>query len=188
MTSTVHAPRDRSAAVKADIRASASRLFTTGGFEATGIRDIAADADVNPAIVIRHFGSKEQLFLETVDTTTAWKGLLDGPIDDLGERIVRGVTRGRKAGLRIFGTIVRASAKPDIRAQLQASMSKSIADVIAPRLDAPDAELRAHLFAAQLAGLMMALTVYDDVFLLETPVEDIVSRYGPALQHTLTGP
>jgi len=186
--STEKPRRDRSAAVKDAIRASARKLFTANGYDATGIRDIAADADVNPAIVIRHFGSKERLFLETVDAVNTWHKLFDGPIDDIGAVVVRKIVGGRRKGLAVFGVIMRASGRPDVRASLQHSTITLLAEPLVERINAPDARLRAHLFAAQLTGLMTALAVYDDEFLLNAPVDDIVRIYGTSLQNLLTGP
>lgn len=187
MTTPIRTRRERSAAVVEDIRESARRLFMSQGFDATGIREIAAGADVNPAIVIRHFGSKEQLFIETVDPSSVWRELLDVPIHELGVRVVRQIVQGRETGLRSFGISVRSSGRPEIRAQLQDSMRTLVAGLIALRIDAPDAELRAHLFVAQLTGLMVALTVYDDQYLLAAPIDSIVEHYGDTLQRTLTG-
>ena len=180
--------RDRSAAVKDAIRASARRLFTERGFDATGIRDIAADAEVNPAIVIRHFGSKEGLFIETMDAISSWHALFDGPIDDIGRAVVRRIVAGRRKGLAAFGAIMHASGRADVRARLQHSTITLLAEPLVQRIDAADARLRAHLFAAQLTGLMTALAVYDDDFLLDAPIDDIVERYGASLQNMLTGP
>lgn len=188
MTTTEQPRRDRSAATKQAIRDSARKLFTRDGFDTTGIRDIAADADVNPAIVIRHFGSKERLFIESIDTVAAWKKLLDGPIDDLGERVVRGIAAGRRKGLDVFGAFMRASGRPDIRTRLRESTISFFAEPLVAKLDSPDAELRAHLFTAQLIGLMTALAVYDDEYLINASVDDIAKRYGQSLQLTLTGP
>lgn len=187
MTTPIRTRRDRSAAVDEDIRESARRLFMSRGFEATGIREIAAGADVNPAIVIRRFGSKEQLFLETVDASSVWRELLDGPIDELGTRVVGQIVQGRGAGLQAFGVSVRASGRPEIRARLQESMRALVTRLIALPIDAADAELRAHLFVAQLTGIMVALTVYDDEYLLTAPIGGIVEHYGESLQRTLTG-
>lgn len=178
---------DRSHAVKQRIRASARRLFTERGFEPTGIRDIAADAEVNPAIVLRHFGSKERLFIETVDARGAWTAVLDGPVEEIGRRLVRMLIEGRAGGLDVFGTVVRASGRPDIHAAFRDSIQTQLVAPIARALDAPDAELRAHLFTAQLMGLMLALVVYDDDELRQTPVDEVVERYGGALQAFLTG-
>lgn len=186
MTATSTPRPDRSAAVKEKIRGVSQHLFARDGFDATGIRDIAAEAGVNPAIIIRHFGSKERLFVETLDAKTSWAHALEGPLDDLGKRLVRALMSGQGA-LHVFGATVRASGRSDVRAYLQASFAEKLVAPLAEMLDAPDAELRAHLFAAQVAGMMFALSVYDDEYLISAPAEAIVELYGDSLQRTATG-
>ena len=46
---------------RARIRNAALQLFGREGFERVSVRAIAAEADVSPALVIHHFGSKEDL-------------------------------------------------------------------------------------------------------------------------------
>jgi AcrR family transcriptional regulator len=46
---------------------SAIKLFGTKGFEGTSVRDIAADAQVNVAMINYYFGSKEKLFENAVE-------------------------------------------------------------------------------------------------------------------------
>ncbi|WP_166520939.1 TetR/AcrR family transcriptional regulator [Modestobacter roseus] len=174
--------------MKSRIRASARVLFGRDGFEATGIRDIAADADVNPALVIRHFGSKEQLFIETVGADASWGDVLDGPLDQLGTRAVRAILDGHRHGHRAFGAIVRASGRPDIHATLRNSIATQLSGPLEAALPGPDAALRAHLFCAQFIGLMVALSVYDDDYLATAPAESVVELYGGALQLTLSHP
>ena len=47
---------------RAAILAAAQKLFAGQGYELTTVRDIAAIADIDPAMVIRYFGSKDELF------------------------------------------------------------------------------------------------------------------------------
>src|SRR5215475_11126568 len=49
----------------------AIELFATKGFEGTSIRDLAAAADVNVAMVNYYFGSKEKLFEALVQRKAA---------------------------------------------------------------------------------------------------------------------
>ncbi|SFM26160.1 transcriptional regulator, TetR family [Gracilibacillus orientalis] len=51
---------------KMELLNSATKLFSTKGFEETSLREIALDADVNMALVQYHFGSKLNL----------WKGVI----------------------------------------------------------------------------------------------------------------
>lgn len=57
-----HGPRRRDAAATREaLLAAATELFTARGFDRTSVRDIAARAEVNQALVFRYFGSKEEL-------------------------------------------------------------------------------------------------------------------------------
>lgn len=62
--------RPRNAAqTRADILAAARRRFATEGFERTTLRAIAADVGVDAALVIRYFGSKQDLFATATEFT-----------------------------------------------------------------------------------------------------------------------
>jgi len=50
----------------------AEELFSENGFEGTSIRDLAAKADVNLAMISYYFGSKEKLFEEMVLRRTVY--------------------------------------------------------------------------------------------------------------------
>ncbi|MEO6894540.1 MAG: TetR family transcriptional regulator [Ginsengibacter sp.] len=54
-------------AKKEKIIESALKLFSIKGFEGTSVREIAADAGVNVAMINYYFGSKEKLFESVVD-------------------------------------------------------------------------------------------------------------------------
>src|ERR1051325_3334526 len=45
-----------------DILAAAMELFAKNGFRGTTTRDLASQADVNEAIIFRHFKNKEELY------------------------------------------------------------------------------------------------------------------------------
>ena len=54
---------------EASILRAAARAFATGGFAATSMEDIAAEAGVTKLIVYRHFDSKQQLYEAVLDHT-----------------------------------------------------------------------------------------------------------------------
>jgi AcrR family transcriptional regulator len=68
---------------KATIRNTALRLFAERGPEAVTVRQVAVEADVSPALVMHHFGSKTGL-REAVDDYVArsWDVVLDALTDD----------------------------------------------------------------------------------------------------------
>lgn len=69
--------------------------FAGTGFDKTSIRAIAADADVDPALVHHYFGNKQQLFAAAVDfpvdPDTTLLAVDAAPLDELGQTIVRAV-------------------------------------------------------------------------------------------------
>ncbi|WP_019929125.1 TetR/AcrR family transcriptional regulator [Nocardia sp. BMG111209] len=149
--------RPRSTRAPDAIRAAAVRLFSEHGFSGTSVRDIAAAAGVDPALVIRHFGSKEALFLETVSVDHSLRGVVDGPLDTLGRAILRRLVEEvpddtRKLYRALFGALDRT----EVRAYLESSTARHVTAPLAERLPGPDAAIRAELIAAQIAGLLMS--------------------------------
>ena len=62
---------------------SAIKLFGTKGFEGTSVRDIAADAQVNVAMINYYFGSKEHLFEKAVEYRASFlKGIFSELINN----------------------------------------------------------------------------------------------------------
>ena len=182
------APVDRSRHVKQAIRDAAGHLFAEQGYGATGIRDIATRAGVDPALVIRHFGSKEGLFLRTMRVEGEFSAVMNGSIDGLGRRMVRFLLSDEAdTNLRgVYVALLRASDRPEVQEQLRESLFTTVIDPITARLDRPDAELRARLFAAQTGGLMSALWVTADPSLRATQPEALIDIYGAVLQEVLT--
>lgn len=167
------------------IRDAAVRLFAERGYAGTSVRDIAGDAGVDPALVIRHFGSKEQLFLETMRLEFDELDL-DGPLDSLGERLIRSLLDADDHVRGVYLALVRASDTGEISSSLRAAHEEGFVAPLAARLTGADAALRARLAAALVGGLFYALWVVRDDVLLATTHEELARRYGALLQQLLT--
>jgi AcrR family transcriptional regulator len=63
--------RDRRRATETRILTGARQLFAERGFERTTIRAVAAAAGVGPAPVTQYFGSKRELFTQSVQAAPA---------------------------------------------------------------------------------------------------------------------
>ncbi len=83
------APRLTAAESRARILAAARSAFTRAGYDTVGVREIAAAAGVDPAMVPRLFGSKEALFTEIAKGAFSLEPAFEGPIAGLGERVAR---------------------------------------------------------------------------------------------------
>jgi AcrR family transcriptional regulator len=181
--------RPRSTRTPAAIRAAAERLFARQGFSATSVKAIAAEAGVDAALVIRHFGSKEALFLETMAVDQGDRGLTEGPIDTLGAALIRRLVvdlTGTAAGM--FAALVGSADRGDVREHLDRSSTRHVVEPLARRLSGPEPELRARLVLAQITGLQVALWVVRDPGLVGRSPEQIVALYAPAVQALIDGP
>ncbi|WP_167133181.1 TetR/AcrR family transcriptional regulator [Paramicrobacterium chengjingii] len=181
---------DRSAAVKQRIREEAGRLFSQQGFGGVGVRDIATAAGVDPAIVIRHFGTKENLFVQTVELPAGWHEIMSGPLEDLPARLLSlmldnhaGNTRGRGA----FNALLRASDRDEVRRSLSEGLHQLLIQPLIARLSGPDAKLRAHLFVATIIGILTTTWTIDDDTILVSGIQDVADVYSEPLSDILIG-
>ncbi|HTW16380.1 MAG TPA: TetR family transcriptional regulator [Nocardioides sp.] len=179
-----------SGGTKGLIAAEARRQFMAAGYAATSVRGVAGAAGIDPALVIRHFGSKEQLFLETVDVEGPFAPALEGPLSGMGERLVALVLDERMSNvLRTpYRAMIRATDSVAVRERLVAAMEATLARPLAARLDGPDATLRAHLVAAQVGGLLEALVTLEDPAVVDADPADVARYYGAAVSTLLTPP
>ena len=167
------------------IRDAAVRLFAHAGYANTSVRDIAADAGVDAALVIRHFGSKEQLFLDTM--RLEFEDIdLDGPVETLGESIIRSLLAADDHVRGVYLALIRASDAGGVSSALRAAHEEGFVAPLAARLDGTDAGLRARLAAAMVGGLFYGLWIVGDEELLASPHDELARRYGAALQAVLT--
>ena len=82
-----------------EILAAAGAAFAERGYQRATLRDIASRAGVTHGSVLRHFGSKEQLFLAAVPGPRDLADVAEGPLDTLAERITAAyLDRMEKAG------------------------------------------------------------------------------------------
>lgn len=80
---------------RAVIRDTALRLFAEHGPDAVGLRQIAAEAEVSPALVLHHFGSKAGLRAAIDDHVVS---LIDALLPDPGDPSADGILAGGETG------------------------------------------------------------------------------------------
>ncbi|GIE85139.1 TetR family transcriptional regulator [Actinoplanes regularis] len=170
------------------IRLAAGELFVRDGYGATTVRAIAAAAGCDPALVIRHFGSKEGLFLATVSVSGDLTRILAGPLESIGRELVRYVLDGADSPVSgVYRALLSASDRPEIKERLRASMHDVFVSPLAERVGGACPELRARLAAAQFAGLINAYWLVGDPVLGGAEHDTVVELYGEAIQSLLSG-
>lgn len=172
----------------------AAARFAADGYERTTVRAVAADAGVDPALVHRFFGTKEQVFVAALRLPLApgelVAALTAGPDEDLGGRVVR--------------TFLDVWDRPEASARLHAVLRSALTDERAERMlreflleallvplaehAAPDqVRLRAGLVGSQLVGLATLRFVLAVEPLASAPPATLEAALGPTLQRYLTG-
>lgn len=174
------------ARTKQAIADAARELFSTLEYADASVRTIATKAGVDPALVIRYFQSKENLFLETVEFTGLFSEAMAGPLEGLGERIVRALLSDpHDEGFTAYRAMMRASGSELVRKRLQEAIHTMFVEPLAPRLKGRETELRARLVAAQLAGLIDAIAILGDERIAATDRKRLSSIYGEAIQQLI---
>lgn len=166
------------------IAAAAATLFETDGYSGTTVRRIASVAGVDPALVIRHFGSKEALFLDVLGLDELGEPPIDGPLESLGERLVDHALDPARGEFRLrLAALIRATDRELVRDGLREASRRVFVDQLLERLEGDDALLRAHLITSQLGGLLQSWTILAEEQITEASRASITRLYGSAIQH-----
>ena len=179
---------------KTKILAAARAQFARVGFEAGTVRGIAAEAAVDPALVLHYFGSKEGVFRAAVDfpldPAEFLPQLLAPGLDGLGERLVRFFleTWDSPAGRPLLALIRSVVASEDAAALLREFVTREVLGRLARAIKVDQPRLRASLAASSLIGMAMLRYVVK-LEPLATARPEVVARWlGPAIQRYLTDP
>jgi AcrR family transcriptional regulator len=172
----------------------ARRRFATRGYDATSLRGIATEAQVDPALVIHYFGSKEGLFVAATGLPAEFPGLLGDltalPPGDFAQALVRTYLRivdsdpGRSA---ILALVRSAVSNEKAATMLREFLTSVLLTVIAGQAghEDGDASLRASLVAAQLIGIAMLRHVLRVEPLVRATTDEIASLVTPAIEQYL---
>ena len=177
-----------------EILAAARAHFSKVGYEGGTVRGIAAEAGVDPSLVLHYFGSKEGVFRAAVqfpvDPAEFLPGLLAPGLDGLGERLVHFFldTWDSPAGRPLLALIRSVVANESAAALLREFVTREILGRLARELNVDHPQLRASLAASTLIGVAMLRYVIKLEPLASARSEDIAGWLGPAVQRYLTDP
>ncbi len=163
----------------------AQRLFAERGYARVSIRQIAAEAGVSPALVMKLGGSKEQIYADATPPRQSPLGP-DWPDDRVGVELVRRVLARRaddavepwlQALLEVLDAPDPAAATDRFTAQFVARIADRVGD-------RPRRTQRAELVAAMLLGLASAAR---PLRLLDDDEDWTIARYGELVQSLIDG-
>ena len=168
------------------IASAATDLFATRSYHEVTVRDIASAAGVSPALVIKLYGSKAELYTE-IGPSRVRLIELDLPREKLGRALVLQILHRREHGLPDpwLGMGQRIHDAPDAdleRARFREHTLPSIARLIGDT----SAELRfASLVACQLVGLTEGIRVLGLFPEAEVAKAALVDQLAPLIQEQI---
>ncbi|MEU0525956.1 TetR family transcriptional regulator [Streptomyces niveus] len=165
----------------------ARRAFTQRPYAEVTMRGIAADAGVSASLIVKRFGTKEQLFNTVADFGPAADRLFAAPPAVLGRHLVLTMVRLRRENhsdplLRVVFSLGNMDERTLLRERFREQVTARLAGLIGGERS----ELRAELITGQLLGLGATLSLHRPGAGEEATPELLADLYAPALQRLIT--
>ena len=176
------------------IAAAAQSLFAELGYERTTFRRIAADAGVDPALVVHFYGSKEDLFRKVMELPEAISDALvrvaEVPDEEKGRRFAELIVAALENPATrpvVLGRIRSASSHPEAAALVRETVTRDLSRLTSAITD-DRPETRAVLIGAQVVGLALARYIVRVEPLASLPASEVVDLIAPTFQRYLAEP
>jgi len=182
----------RSQPTRDRIMAAAKKIFGRDGFDVATIRAIAAEADINPAMVMRYFGSKELLFAAVTTLKIDRSYLSEVPKGKIGEAIVRdGLDRwdDPQWANNVIAMVRTAVNNPAARERFNNGYTESLTALQAALLQHHGLKLSKEtvsLMATEVLGVLIARYILRIEAVVNTPREALIRDVGRSLQTLLS--
>jgi AcrR family transcriptional regulator len=179
----------RSDATRAAILLAARERFASDGYERATIRAIAADARIDPSMVMRYYGNKEKLFAAAAEFDLHLPDVSAIPVEELGIRLARHFL-DRWEGDDTLTALLRAAATNEAAAVRMRELfgGQLLPAVAAACSDPAEAPRRVGLVATQMIGLAMCRFVLRVPPVVAMTADEAAAWVGPTIQRYLTDP
>ena len=178
MTGTA-APR-RSDATRAAILAAARERFASDGYERATIRAIAADAGIDPSMVMRYYGNKEKLFAAAAEFDLHMPDLSAVPDDQLGAVLARHFVQRWERDDTLMA-LLRAAVTNEAAAE-------RMRQIFGAQLGPLAAAICPDPAATQALGMALCRYVLRLPPVVAMTPDEVADWLGPTIQRYLTAP
>lgn len=174
-----------------EILEAARRRFAEQGYDGATVRAIAADAGVNAALLHHFFGTKQRLFAASmnlpVDPGELVPRILEGPEEEIGERLVRaflGLWQAPDGRAPFLAMIRSATTNEQVATMMRQFLERAVLARVAEARGVP--KVRVAGIAAQMIGFALLRYVIGLPPLVNASEEEIVAMLAPVAQYYLT--
>ncbi|MEU1616506.1 TetR family transcriptional regulator [Streptomyces sp. NPDC005722] len=178
--------RRDAAATKAAILQSARRLFVEHGYDGAGVREIAGAVGVDPRLIGRYFGSKEQLFAEVV-ALAYQKTLMMTP--ELNADAARALLlESDESALEGLLLTLRSATNPRAVEIMRDGIERNYQQLLADALPGERTAGRAALLVAICSGVLLTRLVLGNTQLNQPEAEELIPLLHRALDAVAVAP
>lgn len=167
----------RTAETKQAIMESAQLLFSSLGYAETGVRDIAAGANVNSALITRYFGSKLELFEAVLRNSLDVSLFQEVPRETFGTTLAEVFCSAESNAAKVIPTLVFAAGDTAARELTLRLLEELVLCPLREWFGGHEAEDRA-------AQLLMVVTSFF-TFRLMLPIRPLQGRVSPGVRKWL---
>jgi AcrR family transcriptional regulator len=181
------APRDAQE-TRTRILEAARLRFCKHSYEQVGVRDIAADANIDAALVNRYFGTKEELFAQVARGVFDAEDVIEGTPGALGEYLAHRVMYGTKGakepkgGVNAFELLLRSAASPTASPIIASRLHEDFVLKLASLIGGSQAATRAALIASYIIGFLTVRAALQSPAFLPAHADKVVELLGSAIQ------
>jgi len=170
------------------ILAAAQRQFYERGYDGASVRRIAREVPIDPAMIMRYFGSKEGLFSAAVVIDLKLPDPEAIPHDRAGAALVThflNLWEGERSAIGLPILLRSAVSNQDAADKIRAVFEKQVAPTVAGLTRTDDANTRAGLIVSQLFGLALCRYILKLPPVVDMTADQIITRIGPIIQRHL---
>lgn len=168
----------------------ARRRFLEDGYHAVTMRSIAAEADVDLALLSYYFGSKKGLFgaalaLSANPAELAAQLLSEGHLETFPERALRQVITtwdAPESGSALLAMLKDAAQDDAVAALVKEALEGEVVGRLAEVLGGRHAHKRAAAFAAVVAGLISTRYLFGLEPISSMDPEELIRLFSPQLR------
>ncbi|OBF87973.1 TetR family transcriptional regulator [Mycobacterium sp. 852002-51163_SCH5372311] len=175
-------PRRRdAAATRTRLLEAARELFLRHGYNAVGLREVAAQAGVDVTLVRRYFGSKQSLFIQATDVSGT-EEVRNATDDVLGRQLIERVLAARRDIDAPLFALLRSSGDPAVVTRLNAQLDAGLTRNLAKRITADHRRIRADMVTALLLGIGVQRVLLQKKPLASASDSDIAAVFLEAFE------
>lgn len=183
MVTATARPRNASATRDAILQAAVKR-FASESYDDVGMRDLARDVGVDPALIVRYFGSKEELFAEAVNCCDADEEIMSQPRETFGRRLAHEIVFDAASveSTQQMQILLRSVSSEKAKAIVQKAAVDQFVKPFEAWIDKPDAAIRVRLAAGLMMGMEMTKELLGKLQLTPDECKELERRLAAMLQ------